>query len=60
VLGGEEAHRELPGDRYRLKAPVFTSNEDVEQCIQEFSDVAEFSQWRMSLAEKAKTLWVGT
>jgi len=41
----EEAHRELPGNMYRLKAPVFTGNEDVEQFIQEFSDVAEVTQW---------------
>lgn len=26
-------HRELSSDRYRLKAPVFTSNEDVEHYL---------------------------
>jgi len=30
VLGGEEAHRKLPGDRYHPKTPIFTGNEDVE------------------------------
>lgn len=66
VLRDKEAHKEFPGDRYRLKGtppPVLTGNEDGEQFIQEFSDVVEVTQWpprvallklRMSLAEKAK------
>jgi len=62
VLRGEGAYRKLPGDRYSLKAPVFTSNEVVEQFIKEFIDVVEVTQWpphvallklRMALAEKA-------
>jgi len=41
---GKEAHRELPDYRYRLKAPVFTGNENMEQFIQEFSDVVAVTQ----------------
>jgi len=49
--------------RYRLKAPVCTGLEDVEQFIQEFSEVMEITQWpprvaliqlRMALTEQAK------
>jgi len=35
------APRELGADRYRLKAPTFTGEEEVEQFIQELSDVME-------------------
>jgi len=57
VLQEEEAYR------YRLKAPVFTGLEDVEQFIQEFSEVIDITQWplrvaliqlRMALTEQAK------
>jgi len=63
-----DAHRELPGDKYRLKAPTFTGDGDVEHFIQEFSDVADVTQWpprvallklRMSLMEKAKPYGLG-
>jgi len=40
----EEAHRGSSGDRCRLKAPLFTGNENVEQFIQEFSDVVAITQ----------------
>jgi len=55
-----------PGEepyRYRLKAPVFTGSEDVEQFIQEFSEVIDITQWppwvaliqlRMAPTEQAK------
>jgi len=36
---GEEAYK------YRLKAPVFTAIEDVEQFIREFSEVLAVTQW---------------
>jgi len=39
VLQGTEAYR------YRLKAPTFTGLEDIEQFIQEFSDVIDITQW---------------
>jgi len=57
TLPGEEAYR------YRLKAPAFTGLEDVEQFIQEFSEVIDVTQWpprvaliqlRMALTEQAK------
>jgi len=60
--------RELNEDRYRLKAPTFTGEEEVEQFIQEFSDVMEVNQWpprvallklRMSLMDKAKPYGLG-
>jgi len=63
MLQGEEAYR------YRLKAPVFTGLEDVEQFIQEFSDVIDITQWppkvalirlRMALTEQAKPYGLGT
>jgi len=44
------AYVELPAHRYRLKAPTFTGNEDVEQFIQEFSDVADVAQWSPKVA----------
>jgi len=59
---GEEAYR------YRLKAPVFTGLEDVEQFIQEFSEVIDIIQWsprvdliqlRMALTEQAKPYGLG-
>jgi len=36
---------ELTKDRYRLKVPTFTGEEEVEQFIQEFSDVMDVAQW---------------
>jgi len=60
---GEEAYR------HRLKAPVFTGLEDVEQFIQEFSEVIGITQWpprvaliqlRMALTEQAKPYELGT
>jgi len=63
VLEEVRAPRELNEDRYRLKAPTFTGEEEVEQFIQEFNDVMEVTQWpprvallklRMSLMDKAK------
>ena len=51
-----------------MKAPTFTGDEDVEQFIQKFSDVADVTQWpprvallklRMLLVEKAKPYWLG-
>jgi len=59
---GEEAYR------YRLKVPVFTGLEDVEQFIQEFSNVIAITQWpprvaliqlRMALTEQAKPYGLG-
>jgi len=44
VPPGEEAHREIPDYRYCLKAPIFMGIEDVEQFIQEFSDVVAVTQ----------------
>jgi len=69
ITQGEEANRKLSGDKYRLKAPVFTGNEDVEQFIQEFGDVVGFSQWpprvarsqlRLMLTDTAKLYGLGT
>jgi len=63
VLQEEEAYR------YRLKAPVFTGLEDVEQFIQEFSEVIDITQWPpqvaliqlwMALTEQAKPYELGT
>jgi len=34
-----------PGDRYRLKLPNFGGEEDVEQFIREFKDVAAIAEW---------------
>jgi len=68
VAEGIGAYRELAADRYRLKAPTFAGNEDVEQFIMEFSDVMEITQWpprvallqlRMSLMDKAKPYGLG-
>jgi len=62
VQPGEEAYR------YRLKAPVFTGLEDVEQFIQEFREVIDITQWpprvafiqlRMILREQAKLYGLG-
>jgi len=59
---GEEAYR------YRLKAPVFTGLKDVEQFIQEFSEVIDITQWppwvaliqlRMALTEQTKPYGLG-
>jgi len=44
VLQGKEAHRKLFDYRYHLEAPVFTGNENLEQLIQEFSDVVAVTQ----------------
>jgi len=35
----------LPMDRYHLRAPIFSGEEDVEQFITEFSDVAAICRW---------------
>jgi len=35
----------LPMDRYHLRAPIFSVEEDVEQFITEFSDVAAICRW---------------
>jgi len=35
----------LPMDRYHLRAPIFSGEEDVEQLITEFSDVAAICRW---------------
>jgi len=68
VMEERRAPRELNEDRYRLKAPTFTVEEEVEQFIQEFSDVMEVTQWppwvallklRMSLMDKAKPYGLG-
>jgi len=68
VIEKRRAPRELIEDRYRLKAPTFTGKEEVEQFIQEFSDVMEVTQWppwvallklRMSLMDKAKPYGLG-
>jgi len=59
----EEAHKGLSGDRYRLKTPVCTCTEDVEQFIQELSDVVAVTHWPprvtflqfwLALTDKAK------
>jgi len=52
VLGDslqQEVHAEVSSDRHRLKASDFTGNEDIEQFIQEFSDVA-ITQWPSTVA----------
>jgi len=41
VIGGPA----LPMDRYHLRAPIFSGEEDVEQFITEFSDVAAICRW---------------
>jgi len=41
VIGGPV----LPMDGYHLRAPTFSEEEDVEQFITEFSDVAAICQW---------------
>jgi len=62
ALQEEEAYR------YRLKVPVFTGLKDVEQFIQEFSEVIDITQWlprvaliqlRMALTEQAKPYGCG-
>jgi len=35
----------LPMNRYHLRAPIFSGEEDVEQFITEFSDVAAICRW---------------
>jgi len=35
----------LPMNRYNLRAPIFSREEDVEQFITEFSDVAAICRW---------------
>jgi len=68
VLEDVRAPRELNEDRYLLKAPNFTGEEEVEQFIQKFQNVMEVTQWplrvallklRMSLMEKAKPYGLG-
>jgi len=55
--------------RYRLKAPVFMGLDDVEQFIQEFSEVIDITQWppwvaliqlQMALTEQTKPYGLGT
>jgi len=62
------APKELNEDRCRLKAPIFTGKEALEQFIQVLSDVMEVTQWppqvallklRMSLMDKAKSDGLG-
>ena len=62
------AARAPPGDRFRLKAPVFNGEGDVEQFLQEFHKVAVASEWpahvellqlRSCLAGQAKPYAVG-
>jgi len=69
VLEDVRAPRELNEDRYRLKAPTFTGEDEVEQFIQEFHDVMEVTQWpprvallklRMPLMDKAKPYGLGS
>jgi len=50
VMEERRAPRELNEDRYWLKAPTFTGEEEVEQFIQEFSDVMEVTQWSPRVA----------
>jgi len=68
VLEEVRTPRELNEDRYWLKAPTFTGEEEVEQFIQEFNDVMEVTQWpprvallklRMLLMDKAKPYGLG-
>jgi len=68
VVEERRVPRELTEDRYRLKAPTFTGEEEVEQFIQEFCDVMDVAQWpprvallklRMSLMDKAKPYGLG-
>jgi len=68
VAEGRGAYRELAADRYRLKAPTFAGNENVEQFIMEISDVMGVTQWpprvallqlRMSLMDKATPYGLG-
>jgi len=49
IIGGPA----LPMDRYHLRAPIFSEEEDVEQFITEFSDVAAICRWpaRVTLIE---------
>jgi len=35
----------LPMDRYHLRAPIFSGEEDLEQFITDFSDVAAICRW---------------
>jgi len=44
VIEERRAPKEMNEDRYRLKAPTFTGEEEVEQFIEEFSDVMEVTQ----------------
>jgi len=62
------AARAPPGDRFRLKAPVFDGEGNVEQFLQEFREVAVASQWpaqvellqlRSCLTGRAKPYAVG-
>jgi len=68
VLDEVRVRRELYEDRYRLEAPTFTGEEEVEQFIQEFQEVLEIVQWpprvallklRMALRDKAKPYGTG-
>jgi len=68
VLEEVRVRRELYEDRYRLEAPTFTGEEEVEQFIQEFQEVLEIAQWkprvalhklRMALRDKAKPYGTG-
>jgi len=39
------AHQASPGDRYRLRPPIFGGNCDVEQFIREFEDISTIAEW---------------
>jgi len=58
----------LPMDMHNLRAPIFSKEEDVQQFITEFSDVAAICQWpakvtliqlRLCLTEPAKPYGIG-
>jgi len=64
VIGGPA----LPLDKYHLWAPIFSGEEDVEQFIAEFSDVAAICRWparvtliqlRLCLTGSAKPYGIG-
>jgi len=68
VIEEKRVPRELNEYRYRLTAPTFTDEAEVEQFIQEFNDVMEVTKWPprvallrliMSLMDKAKPYRLG-
>ena len=40
-----EVGKATPGDRYRLRPPIFGGDGDVEQFIREFEEVATLAEW---------------